>query len=80
MILALFQGVGIAVAVEAQPGLVPHPGLVFRLVTVVTLLTGTMFFSADFCWALAGDRLAKPQANSMPNQGAAVDGLGSIAE
>ena len=43
VVLALFQGVGIAVAVEAQPGLVPHPGLVFRLVTVVTLLTGTMF-------------------------------------
>lgn len=38
-----FRGVGIAVAVEAQPSLVPHPGLVFRLVTVVTLLTGTMF-------------------------------------
>ena len=43
VVLALFQGVGIAVAVEAQPGLVPHPGLLFRLVTVVTLLTGTMF-------------------------------------
>ncbi|HAY26329.1 MAG TPA: preprotein translocase subunit SecY, partial [Candidatus Accumulibacter sp.] len=41
--LALFQGIGIAVAVEAQPGLVLEPGMMFRLVTVVTLLTGTMF-------------------------------------
>lgn len=43
VVLALFQGVGIAIAVESQPGLVPDPGLMFRLVTVVTLLTGTMF-------------------------------------
>ncbi|MCM8638431.1 preprotein translocase subunit SecY [Accumulibacter sp.] len=41
--LALFQGIGIAVAVEAQPGLVLEPGMMFRLVTVVTLVTGTMF-------------------------------------
>ncbi|WP_153109492.1 preprotein translocase subunit SecY [Propionivibrio limicola] len=43
VVLALFQGVGIAIAVESQPGLVPEPGMLFRLVTVVTLLTGTMF-------------------------------------
>jgi preprotein translocase subunit SecY len=41
--LALFQAFGIAVALEAQPGLVPDPGMAFRFVTVVTLLTGTMF-------------------------------------
>ncbi len=41
--LALFQGVGIAVAVESQPGLVLEPGLLFRFVTVITLVTGTMF-------------------------------------
>jgi preprotein translocase subunit SecY len=41
--LALFQAFGIAVALELQPGLVIDPGLVFRFVTVVTLLTGTMF-------------------------------------
>ena len=41
--LALFQGIGIAVAVESQPGLVVEPGMLFRLVTVVTLVTGTMF-------------------------------------
>ena len=37
------QGLGIAVALEAQPGLVLEPGLMFRFVTVVTLVTGTMF-------------------------------------
>ncbi len=41
--LALFQGIGIAIAVESQPGLVLEPGLMFRLVTVATLVTGTMF-------------------------------------
>jgi preprotein translocase subunit SecY len=43
VVLALFQAFGIAVALEAQPGLVLDPGMGFRLVTVVTLLTGTMF-------------------------------------
>lgn len=41
--LALFQGLGIAIALEAQQGLVIEPGLMFRLVTVITLVTGTMF-------------------------------------
>lgn len=41
--LALFQGLGMAVALESQPGLVLDPGLMFRFVTVLTLLTGTMF-------------------------------------
>lgn len=41
--LALFQAFGIAVALEAQPGLVLEPGMAFRFVTVVSLLTGTMF-------------------------------------
>ena len=43
VVLALFQGIGIAIAVESQPGLVLNPGLLFRFVTVTTLLTGTMF-------------------------------------
>ncbi|MFC5301688.1 preprotein translocase subunit SecY [Azospira restricta] len=43
VVLALFQGVGIAIALEAQPGLVLDPGFMFRLTTVTTLLTGTMF-------------------------------------
>ena len=41
--LALFQALGIAVALESQPGLVLDPGMVFRLTTVATLVTGTMF-------------------------------------
>jgi preprotein translocase subunit SecY len=41
--LALFQAFGIAAALESQQGLVLDPGMAFRFVTVVTLLTGTMF-------------------------------------
>jgi len=41
--LALFQALGIAVALEGQAGLVIEPGVVFRLVTALTLVTGTMF-------------------------------------
>ena len=41
--LATFQGLGIAVALEGQRGLVIDPGLMFRITTVVTLVTGTMF-------------------------------------
>jgi preprotein translocase subunit SecY len=41
--LALFQALGIAIALEAQQGLVIEPGLMFRISAVVTLVTGTMF-------------------------------------
>lgn len=41
--LALFQGVGISIALESQQGLVIDPGMAFRFTTVITLLTGTMF-------------------------------------
>ena len=41
--LAAFQSVGIAVALESQPGLVIEPGLQFRFVCAVSLVTGTMF-------------------------------------
>ena len=41
--LAAFQGLGIAAALESQPGLVIEPGLAFRFTAVVTLVTGTMF-------------------------------------
>ncbi len=41
--LATFQALGIAVALENQPGLVVEPGMMFRLTAVVTLVTGTMF-------------------------------------
>ena len=43
VVLAAFQAFGIAVALESQAGLVLDPGFAFRFVTVVTLLTGTMF-------------------------------------
>ena len=43
VILATFQALGIAVALEAQPGLVLDPGLMFRATAVITLVTGTMF-------------------------------------
>jgi len=41
--LALFQSMGIAIALESQRGLVVDPGLMFRFVAIVTLTTGTMF-------------------------------------
>jgi preprotein translocase subunit SecY len=41
--LSFFQAIGIAIALEAQPGLVIEPGLMFRFVSAVTLVTGTMF-------------------------------------
>jgi preprotein translocase subunit SecY len=41
--LALFQSLGIAVALESQRNLVIDPGLVFRITAMVTLTTGTMF-------------------------------------
>ena len=42
--LAVFQAISISVALEAsQQGLVLEPGLQFRLVCVVSLVTGTMF-------------------------------------
>jgi preprotein translocase subunit SecY len=41
--LALFQSLGIAMALESSAGLVMSPGLGFRLTSVVTLTAGTMF-------------------------------------
>ena len=41
--LAVFQSLGIAVALESQAGLVIDPGLGFRLTAAVTLTSGTMF-------------------------------------
>jgi len=41
--LALFQAFGIAIALESQAGLVLEPGVMFRVTTVMTLVTGTMF-------------------------------------
>lgn len=41
--LALFQSLGIALALEGTPGLVIAPGFGFRLTAVVSLVAGTMF-------------------------------------
>src|SRR5688500_17789947 len=41
--LALFQAPGISIALESQAGLVLEPGLMFRITTITTLVTGTMF-------------------------------------
>ena len=41
--LAAFQAIGITMALEAQPGLVLEPGLMFRFVSMITLVSGTMF-------------------------------------
>ena len=41
--LALFQSLGIALALEGSVGLVIHPGFGFRMTTVVSLTAGTMF-------------------------------------
>ncbi len=43
LLLATFQALGIAIALEAQPGLVIDPGVIFRFTAVVSLVTGTMF-------------------------------------
>ena len=43
VVLAMFQAIGIAIALEGQPGLVLEPGMVFRLTAMITLVSGTMF-------------------------------------
>jgi len=43
LFLALFQALGISIALESQAGLVLEAGLQFRLVAVTTLTAGTMF-------------------------------------
>ena len=41
--LATFQALGISVALESQANLVIEPGMMFRFITIVSLVTGTMF-------------------------------------
>jgi preprotein translocase subunit SecY len=43
VLLAFFQAIGIATALEGQAGLVTEPGMAFRVVTAITLVTGTLF-------------------------------------
>mgnify|MGYP002628299757 FL=1 len=42
VLLALIQGFGVSVSLENSPGLVLEAGMYFRLVTTITLLTGTI--------------------------------------
>jgi preprotein translocase subunit SecY len=41
--LAFFQAMAVSTLLEGQPGLVLDPGIVFRVTTAITLVTGTMF-------------------------------------
>ena len=41
--LSFFQAFAISTALEAQAGLVLEPGVMFRVISAVTLVTGTMF-------------------------------------
>ena len=43
LVLALFQSLGIALALEGSPGLVISPGMGFRMTAVVSLVAGTIF-------------------------------------
>jgi preprotein translocase subunit SecY len=43
VILATVQAIGISIALESQPQLVLDPGMAFRIITIITLVTGTMF-------------------------------------
>ncbi|RMX03602.1 preprotein translocase subunit SecY [Corticibacter populi] len=43
LVLALFQSMGIAIALESQPGLVLAPGMGFMVTTMVSLTAGTLF-------------------------------------
>jgi preprotein translocase subunit SecY len=43
LFLAIFQSLGIALALEGSAGLVLNPGFSFRMTTVVSLVAGTMF-------------------------------------
>ena len=43
VVLASFQALGIAIALEGQPHLVLDPGFTFHITTMITLVAGTMF-------------------------------------
>src|SRR5665213_2114628 len=45
VVLALFQATAIAVGLQSQQGIVPHPGIFFTVSTVVVLTGSTMFLS-----------------------------------
>jgi preprotein translocase subunit SecY len=43
LLIAVYQGYGIAVGIEAVPNVTSHPGFFFRTGVVVSLVAGTMF-------------------------------------
>jgi preprotein translocase subunit SecY len=43
IVLSVVQALGIAIFLEHQPGMVSNPGLFFKVLTVLTLTTGTTF-------------------------------------
>lgn len=43
VLLAMFQAIGISIALESQASLVLDPGFAFRITAVVSLVAGTMF-------------------------------------
>lgn len=43
VILALIQSFGISIVLESQNNLVLNPGFLFKITTIITLITGTMF-------------------------------------
>ena len=43
--LGVFQAFGIALSLQASPGIVMHPGLMFLVATTITLTGGTMFLT-----------------------------------
>ncbi len=43
LVLALVQSLAIATGLESQAGMVPDPGMLFRITTIITLTCGTMF-------------------------------------
>ncbi|HET9679075.1 MAG TPA: preprotein translocase subunit SecY [Gammaproteobacteria bacterium] len=45
LVLALFQSIGAAIALQNQPGVVISPGIGFLFTAAVTLTTGTMFLT-----------------------------------
>jgi len=60
VLLALFQAYGIATALEGLGPIVPEPGLLFRLTSILTLTAGTLFLT----W-LAGQITARGIGNGV---------------
>ena len=56
VVLATFQALGVAVALEGQGNVVLDPGLNFWVTTVTTLVTGTVFLMwlGELCQAPGG--------------------------